>query len=303
MVQGTFKLGVVTVVVLGVVALGWAIVLVSSGSDKADQVRPVPVESFSTTTGSDPQEAVPETMVEARVFDVLRESLRQNRYTILHFYDSGRSGARETLRKGAAIADDLPYRAAWVEIDIKDPAARPLLEKYQVRVEPLTLVLAPNAAVAMGFRGRVSGEQLERAVVSPKTAEILKAIQEDKLVFLAFVGPALAESDVVRRATQQAAVQMVGISRTIEVDPTDAAEKQLLAQCGVSPDIKVAETLVISPRGAAIRRFKGAITSQHLYDSFQSLLAQESGCGSEPVTGGSACQPGRGATGQSTCSE
>ena len=47
---------------------------------------------------------MPETIVEARVSDVLRESLGRNRYTILHFYDSGRSGAREALRKGVAIA-------------------------------------------------------------------------------------------------------------------------------------------------------------------------------------------------------
>ena len=163
--------------------------------------------------------------------------------------------------KGSLSQDDLPYRAAWVEVDIKDPAARTLLAKYQVRVEPLALVPAPNAAVTMGFQGRVSGEQLGRGSVSAKTAEILKAIQKDKLVFLAFVGPALAESDVVRRATQQTAAQMVGISRTIEVDSGDAAEKQLLAQCNVSPDTKVAETLVISPRGATIRRFKGAMPS------------------------------------------
>ena len=122
-------------------------------------------------------------------------------------------------------------------------------------------------------------------------------------MFLAFLGPSLAESDSVRHATQQAQTEMRGISQMIEVDPRDPAEKRLLAQCGVDPQSEVAETLVISSRGAIVQRFKGAITPQHLYDSFQSVLAQESGCGSQPITGGSACQPGRGAAGQSTCNE
>jgi hypothetical protein len=235
------------------------------------------------------------------VSDALFESSRRNRYTVLYFYDPARSGAQEAVGRVTSIARNLPRPTALVNVDVQDPASRSVLVKYAVRAEPVTLLLAPNGAVTAGFQGDVSAEMLERSFVSPKIAEILKAVQEDKLVFLTVVGPGLAESDTVRRAVKQAQGEMAGIARTVEVNPQDPAEQQLLQKCGVDPSSKVAETLVISPRGAVVRRFKGAITPQHLYDSFQSILAQQRGCGSRPVTGGSACQPGRGATGRSTC--
>ncbi len=201
----------------------------------------------------------------------------------------------------ASMVSKLPHSTAWAEVDVKDPAMRPILMKYGIRAEPVTLMLAPNGAVTAGLTGTVSSEMFERGLVSPKTAEVFKAIQAEKIVFLIFVGPELSDSDAVRQAAQQAALQMTGISKVIEINPQDKAEKQLLAQCGISSSSKVAHTLVISPRGAVVRRFHGAITPQHLYDAFQSILAQDSGCDSEPITGGSACQPARGATGQSTC--
>ena len=288
---------------MGVFGLCGIVALQLFGSEDAHEVRPLPVELLTEETSGNQQVRPAATITGTRLSDVLLESSRLNRYTVLYFYDSARTGAGKAAAKVASIVRKLPHQTAWVDVDVQDLAARPILAKYAVRSEPVTLLLAPNGAVTGGFRGDVSPEMLQRGFVSPKMAEVQKAIQQDKLVFLAFVGPALAESDAVRHATQQAETEMAGISKTIEVDPRDPAETQLLSQCGVEAASKVAETLVISPRGAIVRRFKGAITSQHLYDSFQSLLAQQSGCGSPPVTGGSACQPQRGTAGQSTCNE
>ncbi len=301
MISKVRKIVILVAIILIPAGLGVGVILWGSDSDQTDEFRHLHLASLAGESGKDRTDEATAAAIESKLTDVLLESSLQNRYTVLYFYDAGRSGSRTEAKQVASMASKLPHSTAWLEVDVKDQAMRPILTKYGIRAEPVTLILAPNGAVTAGLTGAVSAEMFERGLVSPKTAEVFKAIQAEKIVFLTFVGPKLTDSDAVRQAAQQAAVQMAGISSVIEINPQDQAEKKFLEQCGISPDSKVAHTLVISPRGAVVRRFHGAITPQHLYDAFQSILAQDSGCGSEPITGGSACQPARGATGQSTC--
>ncbi|KKL07590.1 hypothetical protein LCGC14_2584490, partial [marine sediment metagenome] len=277
MIQRTWALVVATVVVLGGVV---GAVVLWAGSDKAEVVRALPADTLARAALRGPAKDAADGQAHDDTRKVLAESSRRNTYTVLYFHTASRPGAQKTARQAASIVSKLPQPVAWTVVDVEDPSAQPVLAKYGIRSEPMTLMLAPNGAVTTGFAGAVSAEALERGFVSPKMAEVLQAIQAEQIVFLAFVGPEVAESDAVRRATQQAAAEMTGISRTIEIDPRDPAEEQLLSQCEVSPASKLAETLVISPRGAIVQRFKGAMTPRHLFDSIQRILAQESGCGS-----------------------
>jgi hypothetical protein len=92
-----------------------------------------------------------------------------------------------------------------------------------------------------------------------------------------------------------------GIANAVWLDPGDHSEKPLLSALKYQDSAKGAPVYVIAPTGLLVERIETGVTERKLFDSFQTILAMKSGCGQSTITGGSACQPGYGVTGESSC--
>ena len=161
--------------------------------------------------------------------------------------------------------------------------------------------MASNGATTARFPGIAEGEALAHGFVSSKMAELLKAIQSGKVVFLCLVNQGMEHEEQVLATAQNATTKLSGIAELININPRDKREESLLKQINVSPDINSAVTLVIGPTGIISEKFVGKITERDLFDSFQKILSMGGGCGASTATGGSACDPGTGVVADGGC--
>lgn len=225
----------------------------------------------------------------------------EERYLFLCFYRPNSTKSNEMAVRIEEASRRLGHRADFVMIDVADPSEQALIRRHRVRRTPLTLAMAPNGAITAGFTGVVGWEQLEQGFVSPSVSEVIKAIQERKTVFVMFLNSHTEGKEEILAAAREAEETLGDIATAIAVDPEDSENGLFVRNCNVNPNSSQATTVLVGPSGAIAGRLNGVISSSDLYDSFQKVLTMRRGCGARTITGGSACQPGRGITGRSAC--
>ncbi len=191
-------------------------------------------------------------------------------------------------------------RLTLVPVSLADREEKDLINYYQIE-NPSVIMVAPNGSVTALFKGEPPSERLKRGLVSPKMEEILLAIQQGMTTFLCVGRPKDMEFEKAKQTILSAVRKLGGIATPIWLDPDDGSEQSLLSALKYKDSTKVAPVFVIAPTGLVIEKIGSDLTERRLFDSFQRILAMRSGCGQSTITGGSACQPGYGVTGESSC--
>lgn len=208
-----------------------------------------------------------------------------------------KSGYMKTLLK---FQDQYRERLSLIPISISDEDERDLITYYQVE-NPSIVMVASNGAVTALFKGEPPVEKLKRGLVSPKMEEILLAIQQGMTAFLCVGRPNDRDFEKAKQTILSAIHKLGGIATAIWLDPGDRSEEFLISALKYRDSSKEPPVFVIAPTGLVIERIESGLTERKLFDSFQRILAMKSGCGQSTITGGSACQPGYGVTGESSC--
>jgi hypothetical protein len=192
------------------------------------------------------------------------------------------------LKKGSQTWGD------WVtisQVDINKKENTKIKQEFRVYSTPTLLVIAPNGVVAREFRKNLTVERLESAFVSPALAQVLRGLQDRRVIFLP-----VASADWKNAASNKRTVSSVGdILRTsvriVHVDPTDSEEKSLLKTLKVDEDEDQCLTYVISQSGKIGSRLEGPVSRKDLFMAFQKVLAARSGCGGTGSgPGGNTCK-------------
>ncbi len=238
----------------------------------------------------------------SRAEKAIAQAKQENKYLAVYFYE-GRRSHRKITSIIAKARKKWYEKVNFIEIEVRDPKEREVVKKCGVTRVPFTTVIAPNGAITARFPGIAGLEILEKGFVSPKMAELLKAVQAENVVFLCLLNKNTKYGDQVLAIAKEAADKLGGIAELIEVNPKDKREMSLLKQIKASPDMDIAATLVIAPTGIIVENFIGKITQRDLFNSFQKILAMDSGCGAPTATGGSACDPGAGVGGSAEACE
>lgn len=183
------------------------------------------------------------------------------KYIFLFLYraeDEATQAARQTLD---AAMEKFGDRATSAAVDITDPQERALVAKYQLYRSPMPLVLAvaPTGAVTRSFPVRFTEAQLETAFVGPGMQKCLKALQERKMAFLCIQNGTTQHNDEALRGVRAFAAdaQYARSTEIITVDPTDAAEADLLKQFKVDPNTDEAVTVFLAPPGTMVGTYTG----------------------------------------------
>jgi thioredoxin-related protein len=225
------------------------------------------------------------------VKEELMEARLENRHAILFFYQEGSQQcdeAKAVLKKGSQTWGD------WVKIsqvDINKKENSKIKQEFRVYSTPTLLIIAPNGVVAREFRKNLTVERLESAFVSPALAQVLRGLQDRRVIFLP-----VASADWNNAASNKRTVSRVGdILRTsvriVHVDPTDSEEKSLLKTLKVDEDEDQCLTYVISQSGKIGSRLEGPVSRKDLFMAFQKVLAARSGCGGTGSgPGGNTCK-------------
>lgn len=165
-----------------------------------------------------------------------------------------------------------------IALDRTAKEAQPLVEKFALNRAPLPLLLvfAPNGAVTGGFPQRVRAEQLESALVSPATMQMMQKLQSGKLVFLNVRGKQTAGNAEADAGIREFAAAAGITPEQVTIDPADKDEEKMLAQLQLEPGVKQAVTLLLAPPGNLLGRFDGPVTGPQIFAAIQK--ARRSSC-------------------------
>jgi hypothetical protein len=193
------------------------------------------------------------------------------------------------------VMKDVTDRADVVQVDVTAPSEKRIVDRFDLAYAPMPLLLAiaPNGAVTGGYPTRVEAQDLKDAFVSPITTQLLKAFQDQKLLFLCVQN---SKTEFSKEAMQGVRAfkqdeRFAADTEIIVVDPVEKAESQLLSDLRIDPETEEAVTVFFAPRRGNIGQFRGATNLDELVAT---LVAAMTGCGScgPGGCGPSGCGPG-----------
>lgn len=216
---------------------------------------------------------------------------RENKFLFLLFYEKGSDDSDrmlEVIKKAEKKWED---KANFFNVDINDKEEKDVLQRFGIYQAPVTLVMAPNGVIIGGLPGVVGLEELGKAFVSPKMAQIVQALQQRKVTFLCIQNDETKYAKEVQKVVDEVAEVLGKSVKVVRVDPVDKKEEELLRQIRVEPNITEAITIVIAQTGLVGDRFVGKITNRELFAAFQKVLVSRSGCGGMGSgSGGGTCE-------------
>jgi hypothetical protein len=249
-----------------------------------EPARSDPVEG---NAGAGTEEKAPSPLTRAR-----KQASGENRYLVVYF-----TGTRPGVRRRLAIGDDTPSvieeavkkwskKLSTHTVDLGDQTNQEDAEAYGVDAGPFVLIVAPNGAITGHFRGLRSLAEIERSFVSPTMAEILKAMQGSKVIFLRVLNDESEGRNETIKATDAVAKLLKGSAAVVTLDPDSDQDERLVGMLGLKPPVTEAVTFVVSPGGQIVERIDGAPSRRQVLAGFQKALAGAGGCGSGCGGGG-----------------
>ncbi|MCO8123356.1 hypothetical protein NHH03_16520 [Stieleria sp. TO1_6] len=197
-----------------------------------------------------------------------------NQFAFVMFYrgnDAATQAMHGTLQQTLAIRQD----AILVPVQIGDAAEQALVKQFDATRMPMPAIatLAPNGAVCSVFPRRVTEQQLAAAIVSTGQTQILKALQNRKLVLLCAQPTA---GTPVPAGVQQFQADQLYSNRTevVTVLANDPAEAEFLTKIGVKPGQSTPVVAFMAPPGVMVGTFNANVS----FDVLAEKLAASGKC-------------------------
>jgi hypothetical protein len=218
----------------------------------------------------------------------LQKAAQDNKYLFIFFFTG--QDAHTTAMNGVfqtAMAK-MANRANALAINVSDPAEKAIVEEFGVRGAPMPLVLAiaPTGAATRAFPKQFDAAQFQQAFVSPCTAKCMKVIQDRHLILLCVQNGKTQFNQEAMQGVEafKADPQYAQATEIVTLNPADKAEQPFLNALQVDPRTSTAVTLLVTPPGAPVARFVGAVTKDEIAAK---LKAAQSSC-----CRGGKCGPG-----------
>jgi hypothetical protein len=210
----------------------------------------------------------------------IAKAAKANKYLFIFFYtgqDSQTATMNGVFQTAMAKMTD---RADSTAIYAADPAEKAIIDKFAVRGAPMPLVLAiaPTGAATRAFPKKFEEAQLQEAFVSPCTAKCMKAIQDRQSILLCVQNGKTQSSQEAMQGVEafKADPQYTKGTEIVVLNPADNAEQPFLKALQVDPQTTTAVTLLVTPPGAPVARFAGAVTKGEIEAA---VKAAQSSCG------------------------
>ncbi|MBI2968282.1 MAG: hypothetical protein HYY40_10795 [Bacteroidetes bacterium] len=169
-------------------------------------------------------------------------------------------------KKLAAEAQKLYPKSAVIEMNRADKVNENLVTKYRLAGAPvpLILVVASNGVVAGGANFKqTTAENLVAMIPSLKKADVLKAINDGKSVFIVVSKKSMKKKDVLSKC-EVACAEMKDNAKIVEVDFDDATEKNFLNELKITAIGDTPQTFVINSQGQIAGSFSDVTDSKTL---------------------------------------
>ncbi len=215
----------------------------------------------------------------------------QNRHALLFFFQEGCGKCeevREVLEIGAEIWGNM---VEITQVDINKKENEEIRREFRIYSSPIVLVFGPNGVVVRQFKDNITIESLENAFVTPAMAQILRGLQDKRVLFLTVHAKDWKNASSVEKTVAKVGEILRNSVRIVHVDPTNTEEESLLKALKVDKDQNQSLAYVVSQSGKIGGRLEGPVSRKDLFLAFQKVLAARSGCGgSGSGPGGNTCK-------------
>lgn len=222
------------------------------------------------------------------------QAARNSKYLFVFFWKTNDDQTQRMLGVFETAKQGMAEVAATAAIQITNPTERPIVDKFGVSRAPMPLVLAiaPNGAVTRGFPIKFTEEKLREAIVSPCTAQCLKALQDRKLVLLCVQNEKTEFSQAAWQGVQafKADTRFTKATEVVSLNPADRNEASFLNMLKVDPQTPHAVTLLMAPPGTTLAQFSGPVTKDEIVTT---IASAQSVCGPGGSCGPGGCGPKR----------
>lgn len=211
----------------------------------------------------------------------LAQASQQGKYTFLVFYqqqDAATNAMVGTLKQNLAGKIE---NALICYVQVGDPAEQGLVKKYGVTRAPmpLAIALAPNGAITAISPRTIDATKINDAFVTPAGAASLKALQEQKIVFVAVhTGSQLNEPQAIAAfADDPHFRERMGV---VAINASDVREKDFLKDLAIdaSPS-SPASLVVLAPPGVMVGKFSASATKAEI----AAAIAEAGKCCDDPT--------------------
>jgi hypothetical protein len=207
----------------------------------------------------------------------MESAARANKYLFIFFYNDQDTSTATMNGVFQAAMRKLTDRADALAIHLADPAEKPILDRFGVRGAPMPLVLAiaPTGAATRAFPKQFDEEKFQQAFVSPCTAKCMRAIQDRRTILLCVQNGKTQFNQAAMQGVEafKADPQYTRGTEIVVLNPSDQAEQPFLKALQVDPQTTAAITLLVTPPGAPVARFVGAVTKAEIETKLKEVAA------------------------------
>ena len=192
---------------------------------------------------------------------LISDAAAQQKYAFVLFYrrdDPATQVMEQTVRASLARHSK---QTALLKVRVTDPAERQIVSRYDATRTPLPAVmaLAPNGAVTGVFPLRVQAQQVEQAILTPKYSDMVKALQDRKIVLLC-MQPGGGEAGVPRGVVDfEADAAFKGRTHRVVVAAAEAGEERFFARMNVDRNLRSPVVVLFAPPGSFLGKFDASV--------------------------------------------
>ena len=201
----------------------------------------------------------------AKITEGIQASAKSGKYTYIMFYREHDGATRQMASAIDRQVSKTPELTSWVKVNVKDRSAAGLIKKYDATRLPMPTVMgvAPNGAITCVCQLKVSQEQLDNAILTPRYCKMVKKLQEQKItvVCLQPVRGGFVPAGVTQLEKDPNLKKYVV---RVSASADDVREARFFERMRVKTNIRKPVVLMFAPPGVYLGTFNAEVSGQEL---------------------------------------
>ncbi len=187
------------------------------------------------------------------------------KYTYVMFYKTNDSATKRMATEVSSHVAETGAKTTWVSVNVKDRKEAEIIKRFDASRMPLPAVfgVAPNGAITGVFRQKVNQEQLANAILTPRYAEMVESLQNQKIAVVCMM-PA-KEAKIPAGVTALANnPEFKGKLHHVRAYATDDQEREFFRRMKVDANITLPVVLMFAPPGNHLGTYNASVDGSDL---------------------------------------
>ena len=201
----------------------------------------------------------------ANYSEELRAAAEQGKTTYVMFHRGNNRATQQMAQVVESVVKRNGEKSTWLQVSLADPEGAELVRRFDATRVPMPAVfgVAPNGAVTGVYRMKVHPKQLHTALLTRGHADMVKALQGQKIVVVVFqpaTGGSLPAG--VQEFCQNS--DRAGQVQLIEVHASDSEEAAFFNRMKVNSQLTSPVVRLFVPPGNHLGTFNGNVSASIL---------------------------------------